>query len=203
MRHAACANHGPCVPAYAQLHHWCKHFLAHFLAHFWLACRADPQARHRQSMHEQKGHAASCLLFRRAPPPRALAPPCPAVYTVKVCRHPSCTCPDFNKGHLCKHVLFVMMRVLKQPVTNPLIWQVRSDSIDRWIGSRIGGLPARFLHRMPFCMLHCLPAVGCGLRVAAQVGRRLWGLCRSVSACRAYEYVGTSAGSGCAARWQL
>lgn len=45
------------------------------------------------------------------------------VYTVRVCRQPSCTCPDAGKGNVCKHLLFVMLRVLKQPVSNPAIWQ--------------------------------------------------------------------------------
>lgn len=38
-------------------------------------------------------------------------------------RHPKCTCPDFAKGNLCKHILFVMLRVLKLGRDNPLVWQ--------------------------------------------------------------------------------
>ncbi|EFJ51142.1 hypothetical protein VOLCADRAFT_103541 [Volvox carteri f. nagariensis] len=45
------------------------------------------------------------------------------VYTVVISRSPSCSCPDFAKGHLCKHVLFVMLRVLRQSPDNPVIWQ--------------------------------------------------------------------------------
>lgn len=35
------------------------------------------------------------------------------VYAVSIKHKPSCSCPDAAKGHLCKHVLFVMHRVLK------------------------------------------------------------------------------------------
>ncbi|GLC51966.1 hypothetical protein PLESTB_000568100 [Pleodorina starrii] len=45
------------------------------------------------------------------------------VYAVRICRSPACTCPDYAKGHLCKHILFVMLRVLRQSPDNPLIWQ--------------------------------------------------------------------------------
>jgi uncharacterized Zn finger protein len=45
------------------------------------------------------------------------------VYTVKISRHPNCTCPDHDKGNLCKHILFVMLRVLKLATNNPLVWQ--------------------------------------------------------------------------------
>jgi SWIM zinc finger len=45
------------------------------------------------------------------------------VYTVTVGQAPSCTCPDAAKGNLCKHILFVMLRVLKLRQNNPLVWQ--------------------------------------------------------------------------------
>eukprot|EP00879_Flechtneria_rotunda_P028992 GHRR01031243.1.p1 GENE.GHRR01031243.1~~GHRR01031243.1.p1 ORF type:complete len:247 (+),score=58.84 GHRR01031243.1:121-861(+) len=45
------------------------------------------------------------------------------VYTVTTSRHPHCTCPDHAKGNLCKHILFVMLRVLKLATDNPLVWQ--------------------------------------------------------------------------------
>ncbi|GIL74514.1 hypothetical protein Vretimale_2209 [Volvox reticuliferus] len=45
------------------------------------------------------------------------------VYTVRISRNPHCSCPDFGKGHLCKHILFVMLRVLRQSPENPVIWQ--------------------------------------------------------------------------------
>lgn len=46
-----------------------------------------------------------------------------AVPQVTISRHPTCTCPDFAKGNLCKHILFVMLRVLKLPSNDPLVWQ--------------------------------------------------------------------------------
>lgn len=46
-----------------------------------------------------------------------------AVYTVKISRHPHCDCPDHAKGNLCKHILFVLLRVLKLGSNNPLAWQ--------------------------------------------------------------------------------
>lgn len=45
------------------------------------------------------------------------------VYNVKISRHPHCNCPDHEKGNLCKHILFVMLRVLKLSTSNPLVWQ--------------------------------------------------------------------------------
>jgi hypothetical protein len=35
------------------------------------------------------------------------------VYNVKICHNPSCTCPDHQKGHICKHIMLVMLKVLK------------------------------------------------------------------------------------------
>lgn len=46
-----------------------------------------------------------------------------AVYTVTISKHPKCTCPDFGNGNVCKHVLFVLTRVLGLRPTNPLVWQ--------------------------------------------------------------------------------
>jgi hypothetical protein len=47
------------------------------------------------------------------------------VYDVVIDRQPSCTCPDFEKSFNgpCKHLLFVMVRVLKQPLNSPFIYQ--------------------------------------------------------------------------------
>ncbi|KAL3154181.1 hypothetical protein ABBQ32_013698 [Trebouxia sp. C0010 RCD-2024] len=45
------------------------------------------------------------------------------VYDVTVGRHPDCTCPDFQKGNICKHYLFVMLRVLRLDHADPLVWQ--------------------------------------------------------------------------------
>lgn len=34
------------------------------------------------------------------------------VYDVKICQHPGCTCPDFERtNNPCKHILFVLLKV--------------------------------------------------------------------------------------------
>lgn len=44
-------------------------------------------------------------------------------YHVTISKFPSCTCPDFENGNLCKHILFVYLRVLRCPETSPIICQ--------------------------------------------------------------------------------
>jgi hypothetical protein len=47
------------------------------------------------------------------------------IYTVTIARSVKCTCPDAARGNLpCKHVIFVLLKVLKVPSSNPLTWQV-------------------------------------------------------------------------------
>lgn len=53
------------------------------------------------------------------------------VYRVQVSRHPHCSCPDFDRGHLCKHWLFVLLRVLRRSQDDPLIWQVGWNARER------------------------------------------------------------------------
>jgi uncharacterized Zn finger protein len=45
------------------------------------------------------------------------------VYTVTISRSPHCSCPDHAKGNVCKHILFTMLRVLRLPQDNPIVWQ--------------------------------------------------------------------------------
>ena len=45
------------------------------------------------------------------------------VYTIKLGNPHRCTCPDFGNGNLCKHVLFVLHRVLKLDRNSPLLAQ--------------------------------------------------------------------------------
>ncbi|KAK9848236.1 hypothetical protein WJX84_001782 [Apatococcus fuscideae] len=45
------------------------------------------------------------------------------VYKVTISRHPSCSCPDHAKGNVCKHLLFVMLRVIRLAETDSLVWQ--------------------------------------------------------------------------------
>ena len=37
------------------------------------------------------------------------------IYTITVCRQPTCTYPDNKKGNQCKHIVYVMHNVLKAP----------------------------------------------------------------------------------------
>ena len=45
------------------------------------------------------------------------------VYTVKVGALVSCDCPDAAKGNVCKHQLFVMLKVLRAAESSKLIYQ--------------------------------------------------------------------------------
>ena len=45
------------------------------------------------------------------------------MYTVTICRQPRCSCPDHAKGNVCKHILFVMLRAIRLPADDPLVWQ--------------------------------------------------------------------------------
>lgn len=45
------------------------------------------------------------------------------VYTVKIAKLPFCTCPDSQKGHHCKHILFVLMKVIGIDSDSPLLYQ--------------------------------------------------------------------------------
>lgn len=45
------------------------------------------------------------------------------VYTVVISHIPSCTCPDYDNGNLCKHIIFILHRVLKVSRRSPLIYQ--------------------------------------------------------------------------------
>ncbi|KAJ1967045.1 hypothetical protein H4R35_006826, partial [Dimargaris xerosporica] len=45
------------------------------------------------------------------------------VYTVQIDRTPRCSCADYRFSRLCKHILFVMIKVLRLPPDNPLVYQ--------------------------------------------------------------------------------
>jgi len=45
------------------------------------------------------------------------------IYNVELCKVPSCTCPDHAKGNLCKHILFVMLKVIGLPSSSQLVYQ--------------------------------------------------------------------------------
>ncbi|KAL1985922.1 hypothetical protein VTN96DRAFT_7187 [Rasamsonia emersonii] len=37
------------------------------------------------------------------------------IYTVTIAKEPTCTCPDALKGNQCKHIIYVLVNVLKAP----------------------------------------------------------------------------------------
>ncbi|KAK9694665.1 hypothetical protein K7432_013336 [Basidiobolus ranarum] len=45
------------------------------------------------------------------------------VYNVYIGHLPNCDCPDYVRGNLCKHILFVYLKVLQVPSTSPCIYQ--------------------------------------------------------------------------------
>lgn len=54
------------------------------------------------------------------------------VYNVTIQRLPQCTCPDYTKhNQLCKHILFVLLKVMGVPEESPLVYQAA------WIGSEL------------------------------------------------------------------
>lgn len=55
------------------------------------------------------------------------------VYDVEIAKFPTCTCPDFAGGHLCKHILFVFLKVLRVKNTSDKIYQkalLQSELLD-------------------------------------------------------------------------
>lgn len=45
------------------------------------------------------------------------------VYEVTISKVPHCSCPDAAKGNLCKHLLFVMLKVVGLPARHQLVYQ--------------------------------------------------------------------------------
>lgn len=45
------------------------------------------------------------------------------VYNVDIRKHSSCTCPDHGKSHPCKHILFVLLKVLRVSPRSHLVYQ--------------------------------------------------------------------------------
>lgn len=46
------------------------------------------------------------------------------LYTVAIDKRPRCNCPDARRGNVpCKHVMFVIIKVLRIPPDSPLVWQ--------------------------------------------------------------------------------
>jgi SWIM zinc finger/Ring finger domain len=69
------------------------------------------------------------------------------VYTVQLKNVPSCNCPDFSRNHdLCKHIIFILLKVIGVPSDNPLAFQQAylSTELDELINMlnhrRVGGI---------------------------------------------------------------
>uniref|UniRef100_A0A6A7G4F2 Mitogen-activated protein kinase kinase kinase 1 n=1 Tax=Hirondellea gigas TaxID=1518452 RepID=A0A6A7G4F2_9CRUS len=45
------------------------------------------------------------------------------MYTIQIGKLVSCSCPDFGKGNVCKHCLFIFLKVLKVPKQSDVICQ--------------------------------------------------------------------------------
>ncbi len=66
------------------------------------------------------------------------------VYNVIIQRVPRCNCPDHTRGHLCKHILFVLLKVMRVPADSPLIYQ--TAWIDTELREMFEGMRDRFMH---------------------------------------------------------
>lgn len=45
------------------------------------------------------------------------------LYDVNICKLPTCSCPDFGRSRLCKHILFVQLKVLRIDSRSELVYQ--------------------------------------------------------------------------------
>jgi len=45
------------------------------------------------------------------------------VYNVRIAQTPHCSCPDHERGNLCKHIIFVLLRVLGLSASSELVYQ--------------------------------------------------------------------------------
>lgn len=61
-------------------------------------------------------HGGSCITFK-------VLGSTGNVYEVKIAKVPDCSCPDHQKGNLCKHLLFVMLKVVGLDSSSPLVYQ--------------------------------------------------------------------------------
>lgn len=62
------------------------------------------------------------------------------VYKVVIDRSPTCTCPDFQlRRTVCKHQLFVTLRVLRIAQDNPVVWQrgLLTSEVQQMLGGQL------------------------------------------------------------------
>lgn len=67
------------------------------------------------------------------------------VYDVRIEQRPSCSCPDARKGDICKHILFIMFKVLRMRYDSNLVYQkalLQSELRDIFATAQQGRLSA-------------------------------------------------------------
>lgn len=67
------------------------------------------------------------------------------VYTVTIQRLPHCTCPDHAKGNLCKHILFVLLKVMRLDPCSKTVFQAA------WIDSELQSMYQQMRER--YCQI--------------------------------------------------
>jgi len=67
------------------------------------------------------------------------------VYDVSIRKVANCSCPDHAKGNLCKHILFVLLKVMSLDPKSPLVYQAA------WIESELRGMFEQMKQR--YCQL--------------------------------------------------
>jgi len=63
------------------------------------------------------------------------------VYSVKISRRASCSCPDYVRSYLCKHILFVLLKVLRVDDASPVIYQ------NAWLSTEVKELMTGWTER--------------------------------------------------------
>ncbi|KAI5813942.1 hypothetical protein BZA77DRAFT_250886, partial [Pyronema omphalodes] len=77
------------------------------------------------------------------------------VYTIRICSIPTCDCPDAGKGNTCKHLLYIMARVLgareelvyQAGLTREELEEIFSRAGTR--GTGVGEILGSLVHRKP------------------------------------------------------
>lgn len=73
----------------------------------------------RMYLLDQKESSSSTSLSRRY----AVLGSTGNVYDVRISARPSCTCPNFERSPMCKHILFALIKVLHVDHSSSLLWQ--------------------------------------------------------------------------------
>ena len=63
------------------------------------------------------------------------------VYDVTIANTANCDCPDHGRSYLCKHILFVLLKVLRVDADSPLVYQ------SAWLSSELATMLAGWTER--------------------------------------------------------